>query len=103
MTPIDRPHPLEGDELTVAALFEDLAAARRQRLRGWASQLEDEVALSRGSFVPSQAAAAVDQIAATMIHPGLDELAMFDLADEMVRLAARLEQIAAESGVEPVA
>ena len=93
-------HPLERPELTVEGLFEDLASARRERLRGWASQLDDDAALTRSSFVLAQAAAAVEQVAATVDHPSLDPVEMCALAQRMIRLAARLEQASAESGVD---
>ena len=90
-------HPLERPELTVANLFEDLASARRERLRGWASQLDDDSALTRGSFVLAQAAAALEQIAATVDHPSLDTIELCALAERMIRAAGRLEHAAAES------
>jgi hypothetical protein len=97
MSPDPDLHPLERPELTVESLFEDLAAARRERLRGWASQLDDDAALSRGSFVLAQAAAAVEQVAATIDHPNLDPIEMCALAQQLIRLAARFEQAAAET------
>jgi hypothetical protein len=97
MTPEHELHPLERPELTVETLFEDLARARRERLRGWASQLDDDAALARGSFVLAQAAAAVEQVAATIDHAGLDPVEMCALAQRMTRLAARFEQASAEA------
>ena len=102
MTPDDRLHPLDRPELTVESLFEDLADARRERLRGWASQLDEETVLTRGSFVLAQAAAAVEQAAATVDHPALDAAQMSELAQQMILLAARLEQVSAEAGVDSV-
>jgi hypothetical protein len=102
MTPDHQLHPLERRELTVETLFEDLASARRERLRGWAAQLDGDTALTRGSFVLAQAAAAVEQVAATADHPGLDPAEMCALAQRMIRLAARLEQASAESGVDSI-
>ena len=97
MTPENELHPLERSALTVESLFDDLAAARRERLRGWASQLDDDAALTRGSFVLAQAAAAVEHVAATIDHPTLDAVEMCALAQRMIRLAARLEQASAEA------
>jgi hypothetical protein len=101
MTP-DNVHPLERSQLTVESLFEDLATARRERLRGWAAQLDDETALTRGSFVLAQAAAAVEQVASTIEHPALDAMEMCELAQRLIRLAARFEQVSAESGVDSI-
>lgn len=100
MTPDHELHPLERPHLTVEGLFDDLAAARRERLRDWASQMDDETALTRGSFVLAQAAAAVEQVAASVEHPGLDPVELCALANRMIRLAARFEQASAESGFE---
>lgn len=97
MTPEPQLHPLERDALTVESLFEDLAASRRERLRTWASELDEEAALTRGSFVLAQAAAAVEQVAATVGHPSLDPVELCALAAQMTRLAAKLEQAAAEA------
>jgi hypothetical protein len=102
MTPEHEIHPLERPQLTVETLFEDLASARRERLRGWASQLDDEAALTRGAFVLAQAAAAVEQVAATTGHPNLDTIEMCELAHRMIRLAARFEQASAEGGAESI-
>ena len=97
MTPEHEPHPLERPELTVESLFEDLATARRERLRGWASQLDDHAALTRGAFALAQAAAAVERVAATIDHPGLDPVELCALAQRMIRLAGRLEHASTEA------
>jgi hypothetical protein len=83
---------LQADEVTVGALFEDLARAEADEVLARIDELPTDVMLLEGAGALIDAAASLRYVAARLARPGSTEAArLLELSDKLTNQAARFQ------------